>query len=448
MFLMSLNGASFCQAQFSVIYTFPNASAGFSPFGKPYIGPGGVVYGTTLFGGTNLTCFESIEGCGTVFSLTPPAQCGKPWTENVLYSFQGAPDGSEPFAGVLPGKNGTLLGTTEQGGPQNPHCFKHGGAGLYGCGTLFQLTPAQTPGGEWTEEVLYAFTKPDAAPGALSPGKNGVLFGVPLKYAGDQACTTGCGVAFELFPPAGSDTNWSLSSIHQFSMQSGDFPFSPLVVAPNGVLYGTTETGGVIDARFCPNGCGTVFSLTPPVPPATSWTYQDIYQFQGPSDGNFPVTGLVAGPDGTLYGTTSRGGSIDAPECAPLGCGTVFSLSFQRSFGLWVKTILYSFQGSTDGDYVNDLAMGAGGVLYGTTIEGGGDINCGGGYGCGTVFQLMPPAAAGGNWTENTLYVFTAAGQASGLATDPNGVLYGFATGGTGTNCFDVGCGFVYQYIP
>ena len=50
-------------------------------------GPSGhpVLYGTTNYGGTT-SCYL---GCGTVFSLTPPASPGGSWTEAVLYSFQG-----------------------------------------------------------------------------------------------------------------------------------------------------------------------------------------------------------------------------------------------------------------------------------------------------------------------------------------------------------------------
>src|ERR1700680_3058139 len=85
------------------------------------------------------------NGCGTVFSLTPPSMTGAAWTEAVLYAFQGMPDGIRPFTGVMPGANGTLLGTTISGG--SPQC-------TYGCGTLFQLTPPAAPGENWTEQIL------------------------------------------------------------------------------------------------------------------------------------------------------------------------------------------------------------------------------------------------------------------------------------------------------
>jgi hypothetical protein len=63
-----------CHAQsFNVIYTFPNLSAGWFPEGTPYIGAGGVLFGTTDLGGL---CTSQYDGCGTVFSITPPSQAG------------------------------------------------------------------------------------------------------------------------------------------------------------------------------------------------------------------------------------------------------------------------------------------------------------------------------------------------------------------------------------
>ena len=90
-------------------------------------GPSGhpVLYGTTNYGGTT-SCYL---GCGTVFSLTPPASPGGSWTEAVLYSFQGTPgDGANPYAGLRSGSGGVLYGTTQFGGTTSN-------------GTVFKLTP-------------------------------------------------------------------------------------------------------------------------------------------------------------------------------------------------------------------------------------------------------------------------------------------------------------------
>src|SRR5262249_52615122 len=53
----------------------------------------GVLYGTTQLGGTT--------GHGTVFALTPPASPGGNWTEAVLHNFTGGSDGAYPNGLVL-----------------------------------------------------------------------------------------------------------------------------------------------------------------------------------------------------------------------------------------------------------------------------------------------------------------------------------------------------------
>jgi uncharacterized repeat protein (TIGR03803 family) len=77
----------------------------------------GTLYGTTENGGANNSCDG---GCGTVFSITPSG------TEKVLHSFSGGSDGYFPAAGLIE-VNGTLYGTTEYGG-------------TYGGGTIFSIT--------------------------------------------------------------------------------------------------------------------------------------------------------------------------------------------------------------------------------------------------------------------------------------------------------------------
>lgn len=132
------------------------------------IGPGGVLYGTTLWGGAGTACSK---GCGTVYSLKPPSSSGGAWTETTLYSFPGGSDGNNPNGGVVIGKGGVLYGTTTVGGT--------GTACPGGCGTVFSLTPPASPGGSWTETVLHSFNSSDGAnPSAgVTIGNDGALYG-------------------------------------------------------------------------------------------------------------------------------------------------------------------------------------------------------------------------------------------------------------------------------
>jgi hypothetical protein len=120
------------------------------------------------------------------------------------------------------------------------------------------------------------------------------------------------------------------------------------------------------------------------------------------------------------------------------------------------ETVLYTFTGQADGGLpVGDLVPGPHGVLYGTTGSGGTGTDCQGG--CGTVFELVPPIAAGQPWTEEVLHSFGpfAKGQFPGsLVAGPLGALYGAtSSGGSLDNaCLQIdqtsGCGVVFKLTP
>ncbi len=81
------------------------------------------------------------SGNGTVFRLSPKGAL------TVLYSFAGGADGKGPLAAPLIGSDGTLFGTTYEGGAAA------GCGNSFGCGIVFSLSSAGK------EKVLYAFCK-------------------------------------------------------------------------------------------------------------------------------------------------------------------------------------------------------------------------------------------------------------------------------------------------
>ena len=181
-----------------------------------------------------------------------------------------------------------------------------------------------------------------------------------------------------------------------------------LTTGSDGVLYGVTSQGGTGTA--CRDGCGVVFSLTPPASASGAWTETVLYNFRGGRDGNSPV-GLAANGSGVLYGTTFGGGDS--------GAGTVFSLTPPASSGgEWHKSVVYSFTGLPDGSGPIGGVSIDGGLIYGTTKFGGAagpDCACG----CGTVFSLTPPDSRGGAWAETVLYRFSGGSAGSGPGQHP-----------------------------
>ncbi|HET6275356.1 MAG TPA: choice-of-anchor tandem repeat GloVer-containing protein [Candidatus Cybelea sp.] len=155
-----------------VLHSFTGGTDGAYPLAR-LVNVSGTLYGTTEQGGTN--CYGA--GCGTVFSITPRGK------ETVIYTFKGGSDGKYPFSGLTL-MNGTLYGTTEDGG----------GAGCQGqgCGTIFSVT---TTG---KEQILYRFSgnPPDGKfPESDLTLLNGALYGTT-----DNGGARHHGIAFEITP--------------------------------------------------------------------------------------------------------------------------------------------------------------------------------------------------------------------------------------------------------
>jgi uncharacterized repeat protein (TIGR03803 family) len=213
----------------------------------------------------------------------------------------------------------------------------------------------------------------------------------------------------------------------------GANPYSGVTMDKAGNLYGTAFGGGVA-------GNGTVYQLKHK---GSGWVLNVLYSFTGGSDGYGPSQGVIFGPDGALYGTTSSGGQLGGP-CDSVGCGTVFKLrpgptACKTALCPWTKTALYAFQGGADGigPFLGDLVFDPVANIYGTTC-------CGGSLGGnGTVFELTP---SGSGWTESVLHSFGGSGDGvqpwNGVTLDNGGNLYGTTTNGGSSNA-----GMVFQLV-
>ena len=165
-----------------------------------------------------------------------------------------------------------------------------------------------------------------------------------------------------------------------------------------------------------------------------------LHSFGKGLDGNTLYDGVISDSSGNLYGTTFGGGAYAG---GAYGAGIAFELSPQED-GTWSETVLHNFGRGTDGSGPADrLVFDSAGNLYGTTYYGGGS-NCIGG--CGTVFQLRPPAVPGGAWTESLIYRFQELYRGlipeGGLITDSAGNLYGTTLSG------GLGGGTVFELSP
>jgi uncharacterized repeat protein (TIGR03803 family) len=194
----------------------------------------------------------------------------------------------------------------------------------------------------------------------------------------------------------------------------------------------------------------TIFLTALGVATASAVSYSIIYAFPGLPNGWAPVGPLVMDADGNLYGTTALGGVVVPFQ--PSGCGTVFELSPpSTSGGAWTELLLHAFQGGTDGCYAGGgVTADRNGNLYGTTVFDGQTTQCSG-NGCGTVFELTPPAIAGGEWGYRVIYRFSGGpnegSEPDQLVVDGKGAIYGTTRLGP-TSSSSSGCGTVFELKP
>jgi len=316
---------------------------------------------------------------------------------------------------------------------------------MFGC--AFARPVQAVEPGNFKERVLYSFCSLKRCADGANPVANlvavsGVLYGT--TGAGGITAPCGCGTVFSLDPGTGTER-----VLYKFCSQpdcaDGAVPSAGLIdvngITANGTLYGTTQKGGVVNQLCEAPGCGTVFSVNP-----ATGAEKALYAFCGQqncTDGSYPVAGLID-VNGELFGTTLSGGA----GCGEPGCGTAFSIDPHTG----AEKVLYSFcsqDSCQDGLGPVSPLIHLNGALYGTTYLGGatGGSGCGE-LGCGTVFSLDPDTGA-----ETVLHSFGKGADGAlpdaGLI-DVNGAVFGTTFEGGDGDCFDVdaGCGTVFSLDP
>jgi uncharacterized repeat protein (TIGR03803 family) len=310
---------------------------------------------------------------------------------SVLHTFKGTPDGAHPYPSLIRDTAGNFYGTTELGG-------------AFDQGAVFKMNASGAV------KVLYSFsgTGDGAQPRAsLLRGPDGSLYGT-TSSGGTGSCSGGCGVIFKIDRSGHESVLYSLHG----GLEGGVVQHA-LVADSAGNLYGITEDGGDY-------AVGTVFKFDP------AGNFTTLFAFSG-LNGSGP-NDVIRDAAGNFYGTTVTGG--DGAGCLG-GCGVIYKLDLAGN-----ESLLYTFQGGTDGAYPTARLLRDGaGNLYSTTPDGGA-------HGYGTVFKLD----ASNNLT--VLYSFSGTPDGgnplAGVIRDRQGNLYGTAWSG-GTGPCQGGCGAVFK---
>jgi uncharacterized repeat protein (TIGR03803 family) len=201
-------------------------------------------------------------------------------------------------------------------------------------------------------------------------------------------------------------SEYTLQVLHPFLSPGPGFPASGVLQTSDGSLYGTTSQGDSLEGG---NGSGTIYRITP------DGQISVLYVFDG-TLGYYAAAGLVQGNDGNFYGAprTGAGGTIQ---------------SFYRITSGGNITNFCSLYSATNGfqvDYAMILAND--GNFYGTTTYGGaGYSEENDAYDGGTVFKLT----ADGNYTVINSFVGTNGFEPVGrLMQAKNGYIYGATSSG------------------
>ena len=191
----------------NVLYSFGANAVGENPTAGVIFDPQGNLYGTTT--------------ASNVYQLVPSASG---WTYNIILE---TPD--TITAGVIRDQGGNLFGGSSNGGSSEG-------------GTVFEISPQ---GSGWSNGAIYTFLNtsadsyyPGPAP-TLLMDRSGNLYGTTVSDG-----IYGFGSVFELSPSAEVPGAYSYTDLHDFSGPDGQNPVAPLVIDSNGNIFGTTEFGG------------------------------------------------------------------------------------------------------------------------------------------------------------------------------------------------------------
>jgi uncharacterized repeat protein (TIGR03803 family) len=299
----------------SVVYSFAGGADGGLPSGAMALDAQGNLYGTAATGG-DPDCGVA-NGCGVVFKLSPDG------TQTVLHAFSGV-EGASPQNGVILDGHGNLYGTAQGGGDMScddsiPGCgvaFKLALDGTYTVLHAFTVSPAGSsaaypsallrdsagnlygtvtwgvgpsgnsdgifklePDGSYSIPFTFAdyATQGRNPLGGLVKDPAGNLYGVTFNGGAHNQ-----GVVYRLTPSG------RYTVLHAFTGDSdGRNPqFALFRSLATGLLYGTAFEGGSL-------GCGTVYVLNPNV----RNRFKTLYNF-GCTGTAFPVFALIQGRQG------------------------------------------------------------------------------------------------------------------------------------------------------
>jgi uncharacterized repeat protein (TIGR03803 family) len=319
----------------------------------------------------------ALAGIGSlaVATLTPLPTVAAPGI-TLQGSFDGAINGSGPYAALTAAGNGIYYGTTQNGGAN-------------GNGAIFKFDSTT---GSITLQDSFDGTNGSYPTAALTAAGNGLYYGT-TEYGG----TSNNGAIFEF-----DSANGSITLKGSFDGANGSNPYAALTAAGNGLYYGTTLQGGA-------SNNGAIFEFDPANSANGSITLKG--NFDG-ANGTRPYAALTSAGNGIYYGTTENGGGN--------GSGGIFEFDPANSAN-GSTTLKGNFNVANGSRPYAALAAAGNGIYYGTTYGGGTNFN-------GGIFAFD---SANGSITLQGSFDFNnGSNPYAALTAAGNGIYYGTTYGG------------------
>jgi uncharacterized repeat protein (TIGR03803 family) len=242
------------------IIDFAGTTNGQNPQGALLESVNGKLYGMTIQGGAN--------GMGVLFEYDPSTT-----TFAKKIDFAGTTNGSNPYGSLMQASDGRIYGMTNLGGA-------NGKGVLFAYDTLTETI---------TKKIDFDGTTNGGNPfGTLVQALNGLIYGVTSGGGSGSV-----GVLFEYNPT----TESFVKRLDFTGVSNGSNPRGSLILASNGKLYGMTYDGGEY-------GKGVLFEFEP-----ESNTYLKRFDFDNTINGTNPYSSLMLASNGRIYGTTLNGGT-------------------------------------------------------------------------------------------------------------------------------------------
>lgn len=299
--------------EFEVVHAFKSGKqSGCGPSGGLQRARDGRFYGVTTDGG--------LYRGGTIYAVSTEGKV------TLLHSFAAEfAEGREILDAPTEGPDGVLYGVAQYGGQ-------------YQSGTAYAITPA----GEF--RLLHHFGADDFGPlfpaSSLTLGPDGLFYGVATGGGANRR-----GAIFTM------TTAGAVRLLHSFELNSTWWPNIALLSNGDGMLYGATIAGGQ-------HGHGGVFSIS------SDGRFEELASFDERT-GYIPGGPLVLTPGGRLYGAAAVAGKF--------GHGTVFSVPRTGGKIAVHHNCRRAKRGLADCSRpMSGLLVGQDGLLYGSSEDGGG----------------------------------------------------------------------------